>query len=48
MTDARSLSPRLPALKLRIAGQSVDPIEGGGGGVWSDCFNVWTRLPSDS
>ncbi|HZI04068.1 MAG TPA: hypothetical protein VEZ71_08605 [Archangium sp.] len=29
MTDACSLSPQLPALKLRIEGQHVDPGEGG-------------------
>jgi hypothetical protein len=28
MTDARSLSPQLPALKLRIVGPHVDPISG--------------------
>ncbi|HYO67924.1 MAG TPA: hypothetical protein VEU33_17785 [Archangium sp.] len=31
MTDARSLSPQLPALKLRIEGRPVDPGEGSGG-----------------
>jgi acyl-CoA reductase-like NAD-dependent aldehyde dehydrogenase len=29
MTDARSLAPQLPALKLLIDGQPVDPVEGG-------------------
>ncbi|RYZ33291.1 MAG: aldehyde dehydrogenase family protein, partial [Myxococcaceae bacterium] len=29
MTDARSLTPKLPVLKLLIDGQQVDPIEGG-------------------
>jgi acyl-CoA reductase-like NAD-dependent aldehyde dehydrogenase len=29
MTDARSLTPQLPALKLLIDGQPVDPVEGG-------------------
>jgi hypothetical protein len=29
MTDARSLAPQLPALKLLIDGQHVDPVEGG-------------------
>jgi hypothetical protein len=29
MTDACSLSPQLPALKLRIAGHHVDPMRGG-------------------
>jgi acyl-CoA reductase-like NAD-dependent aldehyde dehydrogenase len=29
MTDARTLAPRLPALKLLIDGQHVDPVEGG-------------------
>ncbi|MFY0570422.1 aldehyde dehydrogenase family protein [Archangium lansingense] len=29
MTDARSLTPQFPALKLLIDGQHVDPVEGG-------------------
>jgi aldehyde dehydrogenase (NAD+) len=29
MTDARTLTPRLPAAKLLIDGQHVDPVEGG-------------------
>ncbi|RYZ36530.1 MAG: betaine-aldehyde dehydrogenase, partial [Myxococcaceae bacterium] len=29
MTDARSLTPKLPVLKLLIDGQHVDPVEGG-------------------
>lgn len=29
MTDACSLTPRLPALKLHIDARSVDPIPGG-------------------
>jgi hypothetical protein len=29
MSDARSLKPQLPAPKLLIDGQLVDPVEGG-------------------